>query len=163
MSAYILWIPLILLVAWLMIIRPQRNARRRAAELSSSLDVGDEVVTIGGLYGQIVTIDERSVELDVAEGVTLRFARRAIAGKAPVDEPEADDLEDDDELEDDELEDDELEDDELEDDELEDDDLEDDGELGVGDELEDNIEPAEASKEEPAGKPAPNDDKSSSS
>jgi len=102
MSAYILWIPLILLVAWLMIIRPQRNARRRAAELSGSLDVGDEVVTIGGLYGQIVTIDDRSVELDVAEGVTLRFARRAIAGKAPVDEPEDDDVEDDDDLENDE-------------------------------------------------------------
>jgi preprotein translocase subunit YajC len=149
MSAYILWIPLILLVAWLMIIRPQRNARRRAAELSSSLDVGDEVVTIGGLYGQIVTIDDRSVELDVAEGVTLRFARRAIAGKAPVDEPEDDDVEDDDDLEDDE--------DDLE----EDDDLEDDAELGVDDELEDNIEPGEASKEEPASEPAPSDDKSS--
>jgi preprotein translocase subunit YajC len=153
MSAYILWIPLILLVAWLMIIRPQRNARRRATELSTSLDVGDEVVTIGGLYGQIVTIDDRSVELDVAEGVTLRFARRAIAGKAPVDEPEDDD-EDDDELEgDDELEDDE----DLE----EDDDLEDDAELGVDDGLEDNIEPGEASKEEPASEPAPSDDKSS--
>jgi preprotein translocase subunit YajC len=149
MSAYILWIPLILLVAWLMIIRPQRNARRRASELSSSLDVGDEVVTIGGLYGQIVTIDDRSVELDVAEGVTLRFARRAIAGKAPVDEPEDDDVEDDDDLEDDE--------DDLE----EDDDLEDDAELGVDDELEDNIEPGEASKEEPASEPAPSDDKSS--
>jgi preprotein translocase subunit YajC len=149
MSAYILWIPLILLVAWLMIIRPQRNARRRAAELSSSLDVGDEVVTIGGLYGQIVTIDDRSVELDVAEGVTLRFARRAIAGKAPVDEPEDDDVEDDDDLEN------------GEDDLEEDDDLEDDAELGVDDELEDNIEPGEASKEEPAGEPAPSDDKSS--
>jgi preprotein translocase subunit YajC len=149
MSAYILWIPLILLVAWLMIIRPQRNARRRAAELSSSLDVGDEVVTIGGLYGQIVTIDDRSVELDVAEGVTLRFARRAIAGKAPVDEPEDDDVEDDDDLEND--------DDDLE----EDDDLEDDAELGVDDELEDNIEPGEASNEEPASEPAPSDDKSS--
>jgi preprotein translocase subunit YajC len=149
MSAYILWIPLILLVAWLMIIRPQRNARRRAAELSSSLDVGDEVVTIGGLYGQIVTIDDRSVELDVAEGVTLRFARRAIAGKAPVDEPEDDDVEDDDDLEND------------DDDPEEDDDLEDDAELGVDDELEDNIEPGEASNEEPASEPAPSDDKSS--
>ena len=143
MSAYILWIPLILLVAWLMIIRPQRNARRRASELSRSLDVGDEVVTIGGLYGQIVTIDDRTVELAVAEGVTLRFARRAIAGKAPVDEPEDDELEDDD--------------DELE----EDDDLEDDAELGADDELEDNIEPGEASQEEPGSTPAPSDDKSS--
>ena len=90
---------------------PRREAARRANELSSSLEVGDEVVTIGGLYGTIVSIDDREVELDVAEGVTLRFARRAIAGKAPADVDDEDGLEDDDE-------------------EYEDDDLEDDGELG---------------------------------
>ncbi|MEO9174540.1 MAG: preprotein translocase subunit YajC, partial [Gaiellales bacterium] len=69
----ILWIPLILLVGWFLIIRPQRNARKRASELTNTLEVGDEVVTVGGLYGFIVTIDDREVELDVAEGVTLRF------------------------------------------------------------------------------------------
>jgi len=143
----LVWIALLAGVFWFMILRPRREAARRTTELSRSLDVGDEVVTIGGLYGQIVTIDDRSVELDVAEGVTLRFARRAIAGKAPVDEPEDDDLEDDDEPDDD---------------DVEDDDLEDDAELGVDDELEDSIEPGEASHEEPGSERAPNADESSS-
>lgn len=98
MSSYILWIPLIVLVGWFMIVRPQRNARRKALELETSLEVGDEVVTIGGLYGYIVTIDDTEVELDVADGVTLRFARRAIAHKAPPQE----DVVDDDEVDDDE-------------------------------------------------------------
>ena len=87
------WIALLAAVFWFMILRPQRNAKRRATELAQSLEAGDEVVTIGGLYGRVVTIDEREAELEVADGVTLRFARRAIAGKVPaeLEEPEDDD------------------------------------------------------------------------
>ena len=113
------WIALLAAVFWFMILRPQRNAKRRASELAQSLEPGDEVVTIGGLYGRLVTVDEREAELEVADGVTLRFARRAIAGKVPaeLEEPEDDDLEG--ELEDDDLEDD-LDDDEEIDEEIDD-------------------------------------------
>ncbi len=114
------WIALLAAVFWFMILRPQRNAKRRATELSQSLEPGDEVVTIGGLYGRVVTIDEREAELEVADGVTLRFARRAIAGKAPVELEEPDDELGEEDLEG-ELEDDDENDDEI-DDEFEDDD-----------------------------------------
>ncbi len=109
------WIALLAAVFWFMILRPQRNAKRRASELAQSLEPGDEVVTIGGLYGRVVTIDEREAELEVADGVKLRFARRAIAGKVPaeLEESEDDDLEG--ELEDDDLEDDEEIDEEIDD------------------------------------------------
>jgi preprotein translocase subunit YajC len=143
MSSYLLWIPLIVLVGWFMIVRPQRNARRKALELESSLEVGDEVVTIGGLYGYIVTIDEREVELDVADGVTLRFARRAIAHKAP----EQDDEVDDDEVDDDE--------------DHGGDEHADDGEPGDDDEVGDNFEHEGTSHEVPVIDPAPNADESS--
>ena len=139
MSSYILWIPLIVLVGWFMIVRPQRNARRKALELESSLEVGDEVVTIGGLYGYIVTIDDREVELDVADGVTLRFARRAIAHKAPVQDDEPEDGDDPDE----------------------DDGLDDDGELGHEDAVDDNFDHEPTSDEVRAIDPAPNADESS--
>jgi preprotein translocase subunit YajC len=134
----ILWIPLIALVGWFLIVRPQRNARKKASELASSLEVGDEVVTVGGLFGYIVTIDDREVDLDVAEGVTLRFARRAIAGKAPVYDDETTD-----------------------DEELEDDELDDDGELGVGDDAHGNFEDDETSDQDPVIETAPNADESS--
>ena len=135
-SSYILWIPLGLAIIWFMIIRPQRTARARAQSLESSLEVGQEVVTIGGLYGYIVSIDDRSVELDVADGVTLRFARRAIAGKAPADDPDDEDA-------------------------GEDDGLEDDGELGIDGEPADNFEPGASSQKEPVIETAPNADDSS--
>jgi preprotein translocase subunit YajC len=141
------WLALILGVFWFTFLRPRREAARRANELSSSLSVGDEVITIGGLYGTIVSIDDREAVLDVSDGLTLRFARRAIAGKAPVDAPE------DEELEDDDL------DDDLDDDE-EDDDLEDDGELGEDDEAEDNFEHGDTSDDEQVIETAPNADES---
>jgi preprotein translocase subunit YajC len=134
----ILWIPLIALVGWFLIVRPQRNARKKASELATSLEVGDEVVTVGGLFGYIVTIDDREVDLDVAEGVTLRFARRAIAGKAPVYDDET-----------------------TEDEELEDDELDDDGELGVDDDAHGNFEDDETSDQDPVIETAPNADESS--
>jgi preprotein translocase subunit YajC len=112
----LVWIVLLVGLFWMLILRPQRNARRRSAELVESLEVGDEVITVGGLYGHIVSIGDGEVELEVAEDVILRFARRAIAGKAP-DEP--------DEVEDDEYDDDEIEDAELEDDDDIHDELED--------------------------------------
>ncbi|MEO9174348.1 MAG: preprotein translocase subunit YajC, partial [Gaiellales bacterium] len=97
-----------------------------------------EVVTVGGLYGFIVTIDDREVELDVAEGVTLRFTRRAIAGKAPV-----------------------YDDDTTGDDELEDDELDDDAELGVDDGTDGNFEDDETSDQNPVIEGVPNADESS--
>jgi preprotein translocase subunit YajC len=136
------WIALLVGVFWFMILRPRREAARRSLEVSRSLDVGEEVITIGGLYGTIVSIDDREVELEVSDGVTLRFARRAIAGKAPVDEPD----------------DDELEDDELEDDELEDDEGDEDDDLVVDAELDDD---APEPRETPVIEPARNADESS--
>jgi preprotein translocase subunit YajC len=133
------WIALLVGVFWFMILRPRREAARRSLEVSRSLDVGEEVITIGGLYGTIVSIDDREVELEVSDGVTLRFARRAIAGKAPVDEPEDDDLEDD----------------ELEDDELENHEDDEDDDLVIDAELEDDA------PEEPVIEPARNADESS--
>jgi preprotein translocase subunit YajC len=133
------WIALLVGVFWFMILRPRREAARRSLEVSRSLDVGEEVITIGGLYGTIVSIDDREVELEVSDGVTLRFARRAIAGKAPVDEPEDDALEDD----------------ELEDDELENHEDDEDDDLVIDAELEDDA------PEEPVIEPARNADESS--
>jgi preprotein translocase subunit YajC len=47
--------------------------------MQSKLSPGDKVITIGGLYGTIADSDDESVELEVSPGVTMRFARQAIA------------------------------------------------------------------------------------
>jgi preprotein translocase subunit YajC len=74
-------LPLILLfgVMYFLMIRPQQRRRREAQQLQSTLGPGDEVVTIGGLYGTIVDSDDETVTLEISPGVHARYARPAIA------------------------------------------------------------------------------------
>ena len=68
---------------YFMLIRPQRTRARKQQQLVSSLDIGDEVQTIGGIYGTIEYLDDDSgtVVLQVEGGGRIRVARRALAGK----------------------------------------------------------------------------------
>nr|WP_231605747.1 preprotein translocase subunit YajC [Micromonospora sp. HK10] len=75
----ILMIALLFGVMYFMMIRPQQKRRREAEQMQSQLGPGDEVVTIGGLYGTVVAVEDDSVLLEVAPGVQTRYARPAIA------------------------------------------------------------------------------------
>ena len=66
-------------VMYFMMIRPQQKRRRQAEQMQSSIGPGDEVVTIGGLYGTVTSVDDDTVMLEVAPGVHTRYARPAIA------------------------------------------------------------------------------------
>ena len=84
---------LILLVAmfgflYFLLIRPQRAQQRKHADLLGSLKPGDEVVTTGGIYGEVVQIDAERVMLEIDEDVRIAVARRAIAGVVPPEELE---------------------------------------------------------------------------
>lgn len=76
-------IPLLLMVGifYFLLIRPQQRRVRQQRDLVSSLDVGDEVVTIGGMFGRIVGMDDESVTLDIGSGTNVRFVKNAIARK----------------------------------------------------------------------------------
>lgn len=75
----ILMIMLLFGVMYFMMIRPQQKRRREAEQMQASIAPGDEVVTIGGLYGTVTGIDDETVMLEVAPGVQTRYARPAIA------------------------------------------------------------------------------------
>ncbi|MGK5739709.1 preprotein translocase subunit YajC [Micromonospora sp. URMC 103] len=75
----ILMIVLLFGVMYFMMIRPQQKRRREAEAMQSALGPGDEVVTIGGLYGTVTGVDDDTVLLEVAPGVQTRYARPAIA------------------------------------------------------------------------------------
>ena len=64
---------------YFLLIRPQNKRRREAQEMQSQLGPGDEVQTVGGLFGTVTAIDDDSVTIEAAPGVQLRFARGAIA------------------------------------------------------------------------------------
>jgi preprotein translocase subunit YajC len=75
-------------IFYFMLIRPQRRQRQRQAALINSVEVGDEVQTIGGMFGTVREIDDESVLLEVAPEVDIRFLRGAIARKLVYDEEE---------------------------------------------------------------------------
>ena len=64
---------------YFMLIMPQRRRMKAAEQLRSSIGVGDEVRTIGGIYGVVRSIEEEEMVIDVGGGTTLRVARRAVA------------------------------------------------------------------------------------
>ncbi|MFY1671785.1 preprotein translocase subunit YajC [Plantactinospora sp. WMMB334] len=75
----ILMIVLLFAVMYFMMIRPQQKRRRDAEQMQAAIGAGDEVVTIGGLYGTVTGVDDETVMLEVAPGVQTRYARPAIA------------------------------------------------------------------------------------
>jgi preprotein translocase subunit YajC len=70
---------LIVVVFYMFIIRPTRNRQRQALQLQSSVRPGMRVLTTGGLFATVVGADDEAVELELAPGVTTRWARGAIA------------------------------------------------------------------------------------
>jgi preprotein translocase subunit YajC len=84
-SAYI-FVLLLLALMWFLIIRPQRRRQQEAQRLLSRIAVGKEIVTAGGLYGTVTAVEGDEVRVEIAEGVEVRIAKRAVAGVITEDE-----------------------------------------------------------------------------
>src|SRR4051812_22022568 len=90
MGAVLIFILLALL--WVVLIVPRQREVRRHNALVASLEVGDGVMTGAGIYGTITAIGDDDVHVEVAPGVTIRMAKRAVGSKI---DPDPDhDLED---------------------------------------------------------------------
>jgi preprotein translocase subunit YajC len=76
----------ILVLMWFLLIRPQRRRQVESQRLLDSLTVGKEVVTAGGLYGTIKALEDDEARVEIADGVEVRMAKRAIAGVLSDDE-----------------------------------------------------------------------------
>ena len=76
-------ISLVLMVAifYFLLIRPQQRRVRQQRTLVDSLRVGDEVITIGGLFGTILEIEDETITLDAGAGTRLRYLKQAVARK----------------------------------------------------------------------------------
>jgi preprotein translocase subunit YajC len=74
---------------WLLLIRPQRKRQLEQQQLHASIEVGDEVLTVGGLYGHVrEVLDEDDLLVEIAPGVHVRVARRSVAGVVEEEEDE---------------------------------------------------------------------------
>jgi preprotein translocase subunit YajC len=82
----IIWILVFFGIFYFLAIRPQRRQKQQHAEMISMLKKGDEVVTIGGMFGTISAIGDDWVELEVAKRTRVRYLKRAISSITSVDE-----------------------------------------------------------------------------
>lgn len=82
------WLPTILMyiailaVFYLLLIRPQKKKEKEIQEMRKGLKEGDEILTIGGIYGKVLNIKEDFVTIEVgADKLKLKIARWAIGRK----------------------------------------------------------------------------------
>jgi preprotein translocase subunit YajC len=82
-------LPLLMIVGfYFLLIRPQRSRQRAQQALLSSIELGDEVMTTGGIFGKIVEIDEDEgvLTVEIAPGTRVRMLRNGIAQRFVEDE-----------------------------------------------------------------------------
>ncbi len=94
------WIGLILLVFvfYFIVIRPSRKQEKEAAQMRDSLELGDEITTIGGIIGEIVAMKGETITVETSKnGTRIRFLKSAVRSvdlsaaekRAPAPAPEA--------------------------------------------------------------------------
>jgi preprotein translocase subunit YajC len=64
---------------WLLVLRPQRQRQAEQLRMQDTLQLGDEVITAGGIRGQVRQLDEEVLKVEIAPDVVVRLDRRAIA------------------------------------------------------------------------------------
>ena len=69
---------LIIVVFYFFMIRPQMKKQKDLKSYRDSLQKGDKVVTTGGIYGKIVGISDNTVEVEIANGITIKVDKYAI-------------------------------------------------------------------------------------
>ncbi len=71
---------LVLGIFYFIILLPMKRKQQKVQTFLDSLKVNDRVVTTGGIYGQIMKIDDQKVQLQIADKVRIDVARTAISG-----------------------------------------------------------------------------------
>jgi len=77
-----------LALLWVLLVRPRQRQMRVQQQQLGALEVGDEIVTAGGLYGTVRRIDDDEVRVEIAPELQVRIAKRAIAGVLTEKQPE---------------------------------------------------------------------------
>jgi preprotein translocase subunit YajC len=93
-GGYVIILIAVFALMWLLLIRPQRRKQLEQARMQDAIEVGDDVLTAGGIHGSVREIEGEIVHVEIAPGTTVRLDRRAVAAVArePEPEPEAETL-----------------------------------------------------------------------
>ena len=70
---------LVFLIFYFMILRPQQKKQKEREKLLSAVQKGDKVVTVGGMHGTVVGLEEKTVLVQISDDVKVKFERMAIS------------------------------------------------------------------------------------
>jgi preprotein translocase subunit YajC len=75
-------VPILLVFAifYFIILLPTKRKQKKLEEFLDSLKVGDRVVTTGGIYGSVTKVNDKSVQLQIANNVRVEVSRNAVVG-----------------------------------------------------------------------------------
>jgi len=86
--SFLIVIVVLILLMWVLMVRPQRRKQVQQKSMLDHLSDGDEILTAGGVYGTVRGVDGDEIRLEIAPGTQVRVAKRAIAAVIPPDEEE---------------------------------------------------------------------------
>ncbi|SDO83137.1 preprotein translocase subunit YajC [Selenomonas ruminantium] len=80
MTALGTWGPIFVMIAifYFLLYRPQKAAQKRRLSMLDTLEKGNKVMTIGGIYGTIVGLEEKVIKLKIAENTVIEVSRASI-------------------------------------------------------------------------------------
>jgi preprotein translocase subunit YajC len=71
---------LILAIFYFLILMPMQRRQKKVQEFQEALKTGDKIVTTSGIYGQITKVNEKSVQVQIADKVRIEVARASVGG-----------------------------------------------------------------------------------
>lgn len=76
--SFIIMMVAIFAIMYFFMIRPQNKKQKEIANFRKNLEIGQSVVTAGGIYGKIKELEDNVVVLEIAQGVKIRIDRNSI-------------------------------------------------------------------------------------
>jgi preprotein translocase subunit YajC len=73
----------IVIIFWLLIIRPQMKRNKQHRELVANLSEGDEIVSAGGLLGRITEVGDNFIRVELADGVIVKMQKQSVGQVVP--------------------------------------------------------------------------------
>ena len=79
-SGHQMWIfmGLMILVFWLLIIRPSKKRQKQIEEARNNLKKGDKIITAGGIHGKITDVKDNECMIEIADGVVIKIDKASI-------------------------------------------------------------------------------------
>jgi preprotein translocase subunit YajC len=78
-------LPMLIIFAafWFLLIRPQQKKQKAHAALVAALNVGDEVLTAGGILGKVTNVSEHYAAIEIADGTVIKVQKASVSQVVP--------------------------------------------------------------------------------